>query len=95
MNVGTLEAITEPADNSVLTSLSYTVSGLTIDADGTANDTVTFTIAVLALGTGDITWDTNGGTATDVREFDYDNICLLYTSPSPRDGLLSRMPSSA
>ena len=21
--------------------------------------------------------------------------CLLYTSPSPRDGLLSRMPSSA
>ena len=24
-----------------------------------------------------------------------DNNCLLYTSPSPRDGLLSRMPSSA
>ena len=23
------------------------------------------------------------------------NYCLLYTSPSPRDGLLSRMPSSA
>ena len=32
----------------------------------------------------------------DVLEFvpDYKN-CLLYTSPSPRDGLLSRMPSSA
>ena len=28
----------------------------------------------------------------DPDEFD---ICLLYTSPSPRDGLLSRMPSSA
>ena len=26
------------------------------------------------------------------RKFDD---CLLYTSPSPRDGLLSRMPSSA
>ena len=29
---------------------------------------------------------------------DYDvrcSVCLLYTSPSPRDGLLSRMPSSA
>ena len=26
---------------------------------------------------------------------DRDMICLLYTSPSPRDGLLSRMPSSA
>ena len=24
-----------------------------------------------------------------------DYVCLLYTSPSPRDGLLSRMPSSA
>ena len=25
----------------------------------------------------------------------YAYTCLLYTSPSPRDGLLSRMPSSA
>ena len=25
----------------------------------------------------------------------FENSCLLYTSPSPRDGLLSRMPSSA
>ena len=25
----------------------------------------------------------------------YSDPCLLYTSPSPRDGLLSRMPSSA
>ena len=25
----------------------------------------------------------------------YHYLCLLYTSPSPRDGLLSRMPSSA
>ena len=24
-----------------------------------------------------------------------ESTCLLYTSPSPRDGLLSRMPSSA
>ena len=29
------------------------------------------------------------GTQVDVPR------CLLYTSPSPRDGLLSRMPSSA
>ena len=27
--------------------------------------------------------------------FDFTQACLLYTSPSPRDGLLSRMPSSA
>ena len=31
-------------------------------------------------------------TALQGRSFD---ACLLYTSPSPRDGLLSRMPSSA
>ena len=35
-----------------------------------------------------------------VEGFDFElhqdcSICLLYTSPSPRDGLLSRMPSSA
>ena len=28
-------------------------------------------------------------------ESDLSHLCLLYTSPSPRDGLLSRMPSSA
>ena len=30
-----------------------------------------------------------------VGPIDGHNLCLLYTSPSPRDGLLSRMPSSA
>ena len=30
-----------------------------------------------------------------VLEADNTPRCLLYTSPSPRDGLLSRMPSSA
>ena len=34
----------------------------------------------------------NEHTEDNIQEF-YD--CLLYTSPSPRDGLLSRMPSSA
>ena len=29
-----------------------------------------------------------------LARYGYD-VCLLYTSPSPRDGLLSRMPSSA
>ena len=32
-------------------------------------------------------WDEMAATLTED--------CLLYTSPSPRDGLLSRMPSSA
>ena len=30
-----------------------------------------------------------------VAEGDLHNPCLLYTSPSPRDATLSRMPSSA
>ena len=30
-----------------------------------------------------------------IIDLDGQTICLLYTSPSPRDGLLSRMPSSA
>ena len=29
------------------------------------------------------------------KSFGSPRTCLLYTSPSPRDGLLSRMPSSA
>ena len=33
--------------------------------------------------------------ASNLVPFQYLNVCLLYTSPSPRDGLLSRMPSSA
>ena len=33
-----------------------------------------------------------GFKAGDLKE---NKVCLLYTSPSPRDGLLSRMPSSA
>src|SRR5664279_1742432 len=28
----------------------------------------------------------------NLSELDNPNVCLLYTSPSPRDGLLSRMP---
>ena len=36
-------------------------------------------------GTKSIKYSIDGGSMT----------CLLYTSPSPRDGLLSRMPSSA
>ena len=42
-----------------------------------------------------------GVTVTEVKGFGRQKghtelySCLLYTSPSPRDGLLSRMPSSA
>ena len=35
------------------------------------------------------------GTVTEIYDYMRLLCCLLYTSPSPRDGLLSRMPSSA
>ena len=40
----------------------------------------------------ELTVDTDKWT---VLVHDDSGTCLLYTSPSPRDGLLSRMPSSA
>ena len=51
---------------------------------------VPFLVAFVAL--------VNTGTLTFTFPFslsEYSLFCLLYTSPSPRDGLLSRMPSSA
>ena len=44
-------------------------------------------IGLLSALLGDGFWDALSAVAL--------GICLLYTSPSPRDGLLSRMPSSA
>ena len=41
---------------------------------------------------------TSGGCSGLTYNMDFDNEskdCLLYTSPSPRDATLSRMPSSA
>ena len=34
-------------------------------------------------------------TGTKVADVEYAMVCLLYTSPSPRDRTRSRMPSSA
>ena len=41
------------------------------------------------------TFDFDGDGYPDMLINAQDGNCLLYTSPSPRDGLLSRMPSSA
>ena len=35
------------------------------------------------------------GSSSGTNVLQLTSACLLYTSPSPRDGLLSRMPSSA
>ena len=42
-----------------------------------------------------LSWKKGTLTVLVARAFLISSTCLLYTSPSPRDGLLSRMPSSA
>ena len=39
-------------------------------------------------------WDVSSS-AVALNGYSHDYSCLLYTSPSPRDATLSRMPSSA
>ena len=67
-------------------------------------------VAAAALNQTPLAWDTNQKNIlqaiSEARQQDASILCLpemcitgygclLYTSPSPRDGLLSRMPSSA
>ena len=71
-------------------NLSSTISHA---LSGTATVASWGSIASIALNGVDIHIDTDGDGTHD--ELDSDDDCLLYTSPSPRDATLSRMPSSA
>ena len=64
----------------------------TVDTGGSPGPefTETWTMPTTAAGTG-VGLGASGGATVD----NFASSCLLYTSPSPRDGLLSRMPSSA
>ena len=105
-----LNGISLVAGTDYNTSTANTISGLSALSSGdivevvvydifTVADTVsakdggTFSGAITAnsgLNVGTIKEATGTNTAMTI-----DSTCLLYTSPSPRDGLLSRMPSSA
>ena len=78
---------------------SFSISGTNIDTtDGTTAGTVsagTITSGVYNPGTISATQDTAGSAFSFSQSYTQADACLLYTSPSPRDGLLSRMPSSA
>ena len=63
------------------------------DPTGSGLGNTEFTASNSGNGTNDSEANANGQTPSFL--FDPFNGCLLYTSPSPRDGLLSRMPSSA
>ena len=51
-------------------------------------------VLIVLMFTGSLIGRYNGF-VTSNEQIDGAWACLLYTSPSPRDGLLSRMPSSA
>ena len=54
-------------------------------------------VAAIGLGTMGMTmaYGPNEDDERSIRTLHRAHDCLLYTSPRPRDGLLSRMPSSA
>ena len=65
-------------------------SPVELNAPRMASDAVVLEIAFIHVNPEDI-----AATAPLWVDIDENHVCLLYTSPSPRDGLLSRMPSSA
>ena len=52
-------------------------------------------VSVGILSNGNMLLEDFPGLAKTLLANTFAKACLLYTSPSPRDGLLSRMPSSA
>ena len=104
VNKGTLASNVEmsggttfDADNSLSVSGALTQSGdITIDV--LDNQTLIYTGPSLSLGASTLSLS-GGGTFANTMSLVLDNaaskLCLLYTSPSPRDLSTSRMPSSA
>ena len=96
-----VEAV-EVENDADLVTVKTLASGDSTPAEG---DTVSFDIEVFNNGTAQATGvsltDTLPAgitfTSNSVTQGSYNPAtgCLLYTSPSPRDGLLTRMPSSA
>ena len=79
-------------DDSLALSRTELLSGFS-DPESELSELV---INNLAVSSGSISGNgANGWTYTPEADFHGEVTCLLYTSPSPRDGLLSRMPSSA
>ena len=78
---GTL-TFTSPADGASMTDLTI---DLALIDDGLLEGAEVFELGLSNPGS-----STGAGVVIDPS-----GACLLYTSPSPRDGLLSRMPSSA
>ena len=85
-SIATIDDIDEESDE------RFTVDG-TVTSGNTSNTDPSGTVTILDNDESTTT-DTDGDGVTDTQE-GIDMTCLLYTSPSPRDGATSRMPSSA
>ena len=79
---------------SSLSNGSPSFSGRLVGEDGVALSTPVGTVTTAGAFIGALT-GVNVVTDALVAGANVSASCLLYTSPSPRDGLLSRMPSSA
>ena len=80
------------SDNSVAQITSGTINNASFTAPFTAT---VFNNAAVDLNSNGVLApfvDADGNTVVETGDI---NSCLLYTSPSPRDATLSRMPSSA
>ena len=84
-NFDIIDRLANGVGDITLSSTSHTLT----TSDGSASDGQ---FHVLKLGGSPSGSNTVTIAPNDVKRM---YICLLYTSPSPRDGLLSRMPSSA
>ena len=96
--------ISKTADTSALSSpiaagdqITYTITARNLGLLGLTNVSVDDSI-IPAANISLLSGDANANSILDANEiWEWQGVytCLLYTSPSPRDGLLSRMPSSA
>ena len=81
---------------SKLVALTLLMSFALSQTTGKIRGTVTSADGQPLAGANVIVDGTTKGAATDGEgKYTILNVCLLYTSPSPRDATLSRMPSSA
>ena len=78
-------------------ALSSTLTSNIDDTENTDEKEDNLSCSLLSRYSCDVDHNTLSGTGEMLRaqRSDDNTSCLLYTSPSPRDGLLSRMPSSA
>ena len=76
----------------LLEAVERSFNCITVDGDMSTNDTV-IALANGAAGSAPLVDD--GGRTVAAFAAALQEVCLLYTSPSPRDKRQSRMPSSA